>query len=192
MTAELVIPGHAAEEFDPNPDARIAYELNTLLRIIDDRLRCFWVRVNATSFEYPGRWHIGRFHTNPEFNTYWVICNEDGSYCEPQERHLQRLLQYDTHARNRYQDIEKARSTRKAEKRKQLEDTRRRFREELLDRLEHIANGRISVPKAVPVVVEQDKTLVDPHGNELRSVKGPVLTSGHVDRQAEPKPEAVA
>lgn len=188
MNAELVIPGHAAEEYDPQPDARIAYELNTLLRIIDDRLRCFWVRVNATSFEHPGRWHIGRFHSNPEFNTYWVICNEDGSYCEPQERHLQRLLQYDTHARNRYADIEKARTTRKAEKRKQMEDTRARFRDELQDRLDHLYDARIAVPKNPLVVVEQDKTLVSTDGKPFASTLVDAGATGKVaDAQA---PEA--
>jgi hypothetical protein len=143
----FLLPGHYADEFDPNPDIAVARAFDRLLKALDDKLFCFWVKADAVNFENPGRWHVGRLHSNPELNTYWVIQNADGSYCEPQERHLLELKRMDTHSRNVLADVEQARSTRQLAKRKEFEETRREFREKLAERLDSLYDAHVSVPR---------------------------------------------
>jgi hypothetical protein len=162
--SSLLLPDQHVDEFDPQPDIEIARAFDRLLRQIDDRLRCFWVKTDATSFEHPGRWHIARLHPNPELCAYWVIQHDDGSYCEPQERHLERLKAMDSHTRNVLEGMRQRRRDRDAARRKAFDETRREFREKLLDRLDHLYNARISVPRVPGAQVTQ-------HGGGLVAVE---------------------
>lgn len=172
---DFLLPGHAVDEFDPAPDITVAKAFDDLLQTLDKRLRCIWVRENATSFANPGRWHIARFHSNPELSAYWLIQNEDGSYCEPQMRHFERLQAMDTWTgRRTYQDFVDARSAKKRKQAQAFEEKRREFREKLDERLRHIQNARISVPALPkPMVIERDKTLVLPNGSAIKDVAKP-------------------
>lgn len=154
---DLLLPDHAVDEFDPKPDIEVARAFDRLLQSLDDKLRCFWVKPDAKSFENPGRWHIARLHSNPELNAYWVVQNEDGSYCEPQQRHLDRLKAMDSHTRNVLEDIHKLRRTRDIERHKAFMERRREFREKLEERLDHIYNARISVPRIPGAMVQRGK-----------------------------------
>jgi hypothetical protein len=146
---DLLIPGHAAEEFDATHDIAVARAFDEMLKTLDPRLRCFWVKADSVNFENPGRWHVGFFHSNPELRTYFVVQDPDGSYCEPSERHFEELKRRDSWTRNAYSDIERARAQRKGRAVRAFEEKRREFREKLLDRLGHIHDSRISVPRAI-------------------------------------------
>lgn len=146
---DMLLPGHSVDEM-AIADIGVAMKFEETLRAIDDRLRCFWVKPDATSFDNPGRWHIGFLHGNPELNQYWVIQNDDGSYCEPQDRHLARLQAADTSRFDVYARITQNRAEAAKARQKAFEEKRREFREKALERLDFIHGPRpISVPKTV-------------------------------------------
>jgi hypothetical protein len=151
MDSTLILPDHAADEHQRavEHDVAIAHAFGRLLRELDPQLTLFWVKSDSTSFENPGRWHIGRLHSNPELNTYWVIQNEDGSYCEPQERHLERLRAMDSHSRNVMEDMRRRRKLRHQAARQRFDERRAMFRELLEERLAHIYGSSIRVPRAI-------------------------------------------
>jgi hypothetical protein len=143
----MLIAGHDPTEYDrASHDVALIPAYRAMLKAVDPQLDIIWVKPKAKNFADPGRWHVVRWHSNPELTAYWVIQNEDGSYCEPQQRHFDRLMAMDSWCRHRYSDITRARSQEAERKRKRLEETRREFREKLDERLDHVLNGRIAVP----------------------------------------------
>jgi hypothetical protein len=149
---ELLLPGHVVDEFTDGieHDIAVAQAFNRLLQEIDPQLKCFWVKEGAKSFANPGRWHIVREHpTNVELNAYWVCTNPDGSYCVPNDTHLEALKRIDTHTGQRtYGDIQQARTSKALAREKAFEEKRREFREKLAERASHLFDARISVPGA--------------------------------------------
>lgn len=146
--SDLQIAGHDQDEMDFAKSAEVARSFDHMLQALDPNLRLVWVKHDAKNFSDPGRWHIVRFHPNPELVAYWVVQNPDGSYCEPTERHLERLRQMDSHTRDVMEDIRQRRKAKAAARRKLVDERRREFREKLTERLEHIASSKISVPRA--------------------------------------------
>jgi hypothetical protein len=158
----LLVAGHAPDEMDVDfaRVAEIGRAFDQMLQTLDPQLRLVWVKEGAQNFEDPGRWHIVRFHNNPELSAYWVIQNEDGSYCEPQMRHFERLQQMDTHTRDVMESIRQRRKAKDAARRKHFDEKRRMFRELLEERLEQIAGSSISVPRDIHVVRKQPPVIV--------------------------------
>lgn len=160
---DLGLPGHSVDEMSMG-DIGVAKRMDELLLSLETEypLRCFWVKPDAKSFDYPGRWHIGYFHANPELRQYFAITNPDGSYTEPGIQHFEAILARDTFTgQMSYDKIQatregkaKALATRKA-------DLRREFREKLDERLRFINNVQIAVPsKPQAIAVEKDTALL--------------------------------
>jgi hypothetical protein len=160
---DFVLPGHPADEMDFQHASEVARAFDRLLKHIDDKLFCFWVRVDAVAFDNPGRWHIGRLHSNPELNTYWVIQTPDGGYREPAETDLEWLREHDSHTRNVLAAIRDRRKLRDAVKARDFEETRREFREKLTERLAYNHGSAIRVPRrAADPPVPKHRELVLP------------------------------
>lgn len=143
------LPDHVQGEYvaGAQRDIMVTRAFQSMLNDLDPHLRVFWVPEAATSFEHPGRWHIGRFGVRDELNAYWVVQTPEGTYCEPQQMHFDRLLQMDTFrdAKRAYQKLQQARTDRQLRRRKEFEARREAFRELLTERLDHIFDTRIAV-----------------------------------------------
>jgi hypothetical protein len=183
-TTDLNIAGYNREEFEAGPDILVAAAFREHLKAIDPQLDCIWVKPNARNFPNPGRWHIVRWHSNPELTCYWVVQDEKGDYCEPGEFHLQRLMAIDSRTQDRMRQIQDARNSRATKRRARVEETRREFREKLMDRLDHLANARVHIPRDIVlpdrIEVPQPgglepaaKTLALPDGSELAIAPAP-------------------
>lgn len=163
--ADFVVPGHLADEFDPMADIEVARSFNRLLQSIDDKLFCFWVKPDAEAFDHPGRWHIGRLHSNVELNTYWVCETPEGGYREPNESDLEWLREHDSHTRDVLAAMRERRKLKDAAKRQRFEEIRREFREKLKERLDYNYSSQILVPRrAADAPVAKHRELVLPPG----------------------------
>ena len=120
-----------------------AVEFRRLLQAADERLDIRWG--GAPPWPIYPRWYIIR--RSPQGRAFfWVIQTEEGEYCEPQERHLNRLRESDLEVNPKLWD--KIMAEREAEKRRSqvAEATRHEhFRERLTEALAHIFDGHIPV-----------------------------------------------
>ncbi len=150
---DLLLPGHRVDEMTDGieHDVAVAQRFGELLRALDDRLRLFWVKPDATSFSDPGRWHIAWVHPhNPELNTYFVVKGENGEYAPPTDSDIEALQRIDTYSgRRSYQQIANARTRKQEAKDKAFEEKRREFRETLTDRLAHLYDPRVAITGAM-------------------------------------------
>lgn len=120
------------------------------LKKLDSRLGLIYIKPGSTVFPKSPRWAITR-KNELTLPSYWIIEDENGNFCEPDQRHLDRMHQMDA-AKSKTsaaQILEDERRRVDAEKRAAKEETSREFREKLLDRLNHIYDPRISVPKDI-------------------------------------------
>lgn len=150
---DLILPGHTFDEYDSGVgELEVALSFRRQLKALDERLTVFWAKPGSplAAADGTGRWYIVRVHPNPELTNYWVVEDEQGNYCVPQQRHIDRLQQMDTWTgRRRYSDFELARSAKKRKKEAELAELRRELREKLEERLAHINDTRVSVPRAI-------------------------------------------
>jgi hypothetical protein len=77
---------------------------------------------------------------------FWVIQDDDGSYCEPDERHFQRFVEGDTAAHpDVYRKIRRKREEAALRVEKTIERKRDEFRTKLGERLAHIFDTQIAI-----------------------------------------------
>jgi hypothetical protein len=121
-----------------------------LLKQIDPRLQLRWIKAGARSFPEDcwARWLIVRLNEGT-YPTYWVVQNPDGSYSEPDERHLEALRSLDEASHpGVYQRYRKRLAAEAADRQYRKTEKRREFRETLLDRLNHVFDVRVAVTAA--------------------------------------------
>ena len=181
MGDHMILPGHVSDEYETGanaaaagPDISQAMAFRDVLKALDPYLDLIWVREGAVNFPVAARWYMVRWHPggNDELNAYWVVQNPDGSYCPPDDRHIEALRRIDSHSRNAYEELRQRRTDRQAARRKEFDARREAFKELLLERISHLHDARISVPKLpAAMVVERDKTIVAPDGKILSDGK---------------------
>lgn len=146
----LFIPGTAGMEYDEESVGSIASARAFLreLKAIDSRLELIWARPNAESLD-GGFWYIVRRNEHAP-DTYWQINDGDGVYADPEWRHIERLKAADAAAHPRiYEDYRRRCDADRAAGEKTREELHREFRERLLERLGHVYDTQIAVPKDI-------------------------------------------
>jgi hypothetical protein len=117
------------------------------LKELDSRLDLFYSKPTATAFK-PHRWIITR-RNDLVPDSYWLVEGEDGEYCEPSDKHFQRLQEYDTQAHaDVWKRMEREQKRRRESGEKKHEEKRREFREKLLERLDHEFETTVPVTSA--------------------------------------------
>ena len=145
---ELLLPDDALQATDqyvpPERVARDSAEARwfiDLLQGVDPRLTLIFVKPGAPSFEHSCRFYIVRWNENAQ-PSYWVIQDEHGGYCEPQERHFRRFMQGDSATNpHLWRDFMMVRDTRIRNAQKAAEELRREVREKLAERLDFVFDG---------------------------------------------------
>lgn len=148
MGLGLYLPDEVREEIErverSGSHYDVAQRFRARLKQIDERLDLIWVKRGATSFPVPGRWYIVRKGEHARANAFWVVQDEHGRYCDPTDQHLERLRAMDSYAHpDVWRRLERSRRADEAAARKRREETRREFREKLLERLDF--NHRVQV-----------------------------------------------
>jgi hypothetical protein len=146
--SELLLPDDALQATEQYVDAELvardfaeARWFRDLLQGVDPRLALIFVKPGAVSFEHPGRFYIIRRNEQAQ-PSYWVIQDERGRYCEPQERHFRRFMQGDAATNpNLWRDFLMVRETRIRKAREAGEELRREIREKLKERLDFVFDG---------------------------------------------------
>ena len=125
------------------------------LKSRDPRLGLIYIKSGSTTFPKSPRWAIVRDNEliNP---SYWMIEDEHGEFCEPQQRHLDRLDEMDASKKTvgPGEELARAREAKQREKLGRKNEKRREFREKLLDRLNHLYDARVSVPRDIKEKVD--------------------------------------
>lgn len=136
-----------------------AMEFRRTLKLIDERLDLCWAKPGATSVAVPERWYIFR-RSDSGIGGMWMISNADGSYSDPDERHIAALMNQDA-ARHPdvWRRLEMGRRKAKEQAEKDKAETSRQFQSELLDRLDHLNNARIFVKEAAKAKLEAQPVL---------------------------------
>jgi hypothetical protein len=168
LPLNLWLPETSAEEWDPAAAAGKstghALQFRAYLQDIDSRLDLVWVKDQAASFPEHcwNRWLMVRWNEGAP-PTFWVVQDPDGGYCEPDERHLEALRAIDSAARpDVWRRHQQSVARRNADAQWRKDETHRRFREELADRLDHIFDARIAVPASVErALAHQGPTVAD-------------------------------
>jgi hypothetical protein len=131
-----------AEESDRHWE--LAVEFRKVLKAVDERLDIIWVKQGATNFPVAGRWYVTR-RSDEGHSCFWVIQTADGKYCPPSQQHLERLQAMDSHAHpDVWNRLRRARQEEQRAAQKRKAETRREFREKLLERLDF--NNRVQIP----------------------------------------------
>ena len=136
------------EEWDTERVDQIAQAMafRNELRRIDSRFDVIYVKEGATSFPEGNRFYIVR-HNEVGIKTHWMVHDGRGGYCVPDSRHLDMIK------RNDLSNVDVAKELAEAERRKQEAKVKAReakseeFRTKLLDRLNHLYDARVSVPR---------------------------------------------
>lgn len=148
MGLGLWVPDEVREEIaraeDAGGDRERAIAFRKQLKAIDPLLDIIWVKRKATSFPVGGRWYIVRYGEHAKAKSFWVVQDDKGRYCAPTDQHLERLQAMDSHAHGDvWKRIAATRAADKAAADKKMADTRREFREKLLERLDF--NHRVQI-----------------------------------------------
>ncbi len=149
MGLGLWVPDEARDEIErlenAETDIDVAAAFRRRLRAVDARLDIIWVKRGATSFPVPGRWYITRQSEDGAASAFWVVQTEGGHYTPPTDQHFDALMARDTWG---HPDVRRrilaTQAEEKAAAQKKMEDSRREFREKLLEQLEF--NNRVQVP----------------------------------------------
>jgi hypothetical protein len=132
-----------AESTKAEEDLLVIVEFRKQLRLIDERLGC----VHGAGPPWPKwpRWYIIR--TAPEGRPYyWVVEDEQGEYCVPDQRHLDRLMEIDGERNPKaWYAYRTFREKRERERQKRIDAKSEEFQEKLLDAIGHIEDTRIPV-----------------------------------------------
>lgn len=155
MSLGIYLPGETpTEEFTDAVElaTELAYlgEFRSYLKDIDPQLDLIRVKNGAASFPEDAWGKFVMIRRNPlgerTIAGMWIVQNEDGSYCLPDERHLTALRARDMAARPTvWHDHQKALAREKEQKRRRKESAREDFRSAFRDRLDHHLDRRISV-----------------------------------------------
>lgn len=144
------------EEWDEATAIDQCVDFRRALKQIDSRLDLIYAKEGAKALK-GNRWYIIRRNDNlpPQL---WEIEDENGEYCEPDERHMRRFLEGDT-ARHPdlYRKFEQARVDRKLRAEKAIEDKSEEFRSKLGERLNHVFDGRIAVTGTMKAIAAGEK-----------------------------------
>jgi hypothetical protein len=136
----------ATEEYDEGAAIDQCIDFRRWLKGLDARFDLVYVKIGARSWPKDNRWYIVRRSDSGLPANIWVVEDEQGDYCEPDERHARRLQEMDTAAHPRlWSEIQKRKEQRKIRSALRHEATREEFRTKLGERLDHIFDGRISV-----------------------------------------------
>ena len=140
MGLGLWVPDEVREEIlraeDAGGDRQRAIAFRKQLKGIDPLLDIIWVKRGTTSFPVGGRWYIVRYGEHAKAKAFWVVQDDQGRYCPPTDQHLERLQAKDSHAHpDVWERMRRTREATTAASKKRMEETRREFREKLLERL---------------------------------------------------------
>lgn len=146
--SELVLPDNvlqATEQYVPPEQVARDFQesrwFRDLLQSVDRRLDLIFVKPGAEAFEHDCRFYIIR-RNEQTVPSFWVIQDEQGQYCEPQERHFRRFMQGDSATNpDLWRDFLMVREARLAKGRKAAEELRREIREKLAERLDYVFDG---------------------------------------------------
>lgn len=116
------------------------------LKEIDSRLDLIFVHERSIVFPDSPRYYIIR-RNDVGPTAYWVIQTPDGEYCEPGEEHIQALQRKDAASRNLADELRRAHEKAELEKQKAKVARSEQFREALNERLSHVLDTRIAVPR---------------------------------------------
>jgi hypothetical protein len=151
---EFLIPNRVGEELDYEAAGDLAHCRLFLvwLKDLDSRLDLLFAKPGAKVLD-EGYWYI--YRKNEGFPpSFWKVCNDDGSYCVPDERHIKRLQQIDSAS---HPDLWRQYEKRKADARrageKTSEEQHREFREKLEERLKSLYGTSIAVTPSMKALV---------------------------------------
>lgn len=166
MSLGIWIPGETpTDEFDDAVElaSELAYlgEFRSYLKDIDRNLDLIRVKNGASSFPEGawGKFVMVRYNPSGERTIagMWIVQNADGSYCLPDERHLQALRSRDMAARPTvWHDHQKAIAREQEMKSRRKESAREDFRSAFRERLDHHLDRRISVSVDVKALAERE------------------------------------
>jgi hypothetical protein len=134
-------------------DVAAAVWLRKELKRMDPLLDVIWAKRSAKALPYPERWYIVRWNelTVPAF---WLITSDDPSrpYATPGPQHLEMMQRNDLHRRgvSVMEDLRRANDEKAKAKVKAKELRSEEFREKLLEKLNHVYDTSVRVPKAIP------------------------------------------
>lgn len=127
-----------------------AVEFRRALKALDERLDVVWAKKGARMVPQDERWYIIR-RSDSGIGGMWCICAPDGGYADPGPEHIAALeRQNPERTGNVAKRVRDGRAQREAMRAREKQERSERFQEGLLDRLDHIHDGRISVPRAIP------------------------------------------
>jgi hypothetical protein len=155
---ELLVPQNILDATNEYSSAE--YELDQVmdfrkyLKQIDSRLDVIWVKPGAKVFPKGNRWYIIR-RNETVMPSFWLVEDEHENYCVPDERHLNKLREYDTAAHpDVWKKFQRAHTERKLRAEKAIEAKREEFRTKLAERLDHVFDANILVTPAMKDQIE--------------------------------------
>ncbi len=127
-------------------DTVTAAKFRKRLRELDPRFDVVYFGPEATAVEIPNRFYIVRTNelTVP---TYYVVQDEKGEFCVPDQRHIDKLMEGDLWSRLDVADeLRKARDAKEKAKEKKKAAKSEEFQETLLERLGHVYDTHVAIP----------------------------------------------
>lgn len=139
---ELVLSDRTSEQIDYDAAGEVAHARLFLvgLKEIDPRLDLVYAKPNSTLLQ-GGYWYIVRRNDDAP-PAFWVVQNDDGSPCAPDERHLQRMHEMDTARNGGYEAFNRGRDEAKKKAERERVETHREFREKLDEKLAHLYGSK--------------------------------------------------
>lgn len=136
----------ATDEYNEADAIDQCVDFRRWLKEVDSRFDLVYVKVGAKSWPKDNRWYIVRRNDNGLPANIWVVEDEQGDYCEPNERHAARLREMDAAAHPRlWDDIQKRRAKKALDVELRHEATRDEFRTKLGERLDSIFGSSVAI-----------------------------------------------
>lgn len=146
---ELLIPDNVLEATGDyvSPEKAAQHSAESVwfreeLKRVDEMLDLIFVKPGSKVFPISPRFYITRrSHHLPD--QWWVIQDDDGTYCPPDMRHLNRFLEGDMSRNPRIlEKMRKQRGEREERARRRKQELLDEFSEKLLERLDFEFGGR--------------------------------------------------
>lgn len=170
MASALYLPNTNRDEYDEDAYKGFVSAASTRawLKEYDDLLDLVYARPEAKPPLQGGFWHIVRRNENGS-TSFWVVQNPDGSFTEPDMRHVEMMQRIDGW-RDPGGGLREVRTARERKRRAEIEATNRKheeFRERLLERLESALDkdSRIWVPSRYKDALT-DQAIIAAHMDE--------------------------
>ena len=156
MAEHLIVPENitdATGQWTPAQevgiDAMASLEWRKLLKEVDPRLDLIYAKPNAVAFPIPDRWYIIRRNEAAPV-AFWVVQDENGTYCPFSQAHFDRFRQGDTATNpDLWKKMAGAAMARKERAQRAMDEKRAEFRERLLERLDHNHETTVAITPAM-------------------------------------------